>query len=90
LLFWGGEHRQLACDSGEFCEKAFGCESPENSAASLRRAFRQAAEKDTLAACAPQNSAAPLYSFAFIRELLFFVIRASSFLFMLTCRWIFD
>jgi hypothetical protein len=90
LLFWGGEHRQLADDSGEFCEKAFGCESPENSATNLRRTFRQAAEKDTLAGCAPQNSGASLHSFAFIRELPFFVIPASSFLFMLTCRWVFD
>jgi hypothetical protein len=49
-----GEHRLLACSRRQPADNSQGLQG--DLTASVRRAFRQAAEKDRLAACAPQNA----------------------------------
>ncbi|PYK08478.1 MAG: hypothetical protein DME65_14000 [Verrucomicrobia bacterium] len=61
LAFWGARQlvcsrRQLVEDNPGLCKKEMSCELRETSVASPQGNSRQAAEKDALAACAPQNS----------------------------------
>ncbi len=54
-----GEHRLPACSRRQLADDSLAT-SKETSAANVRRPFRQADEKDRLAACAPHTSAITL------------------------------